>query len=138
MPRPTKRACMDQTPDTRSGYYYVSVMRDDGAHRLLLGPYRDDHKSALRDVDVARAMAERIDPRAIWYAYGTCRTDDDRGPGILNGVSFRFGGGAAAEVTMCGACFAAYVADPGDDVPLTLREGVCTSDPCDAGIAHAA
>lgn len=76
---------MAQTPDTKPGNYYVSVRRDDGDFRCLLGPYRDDHKAALAMVDEARKVAEELDPKAFWYSYGTLRTEYSYSkPGILN------------------------------------------------------
>lgn len=74
----------DQIPDTRPGFYYVSVVRDDGAHRLLRGPFVNDHPAALAAVDGARHIACKLDRRGHWYAYGTCRTETDAGPGILD------------------------------------------------------
>lgn len=74
-----------QKPDTKPGNYYVSAVRDDGRHSMLVGPFRDDHAKALSLVDAATAAANKVDPRAPWYSYGTCRTeyDYDR-PGVLN------------------------------------------------------
>jgi hypothetical protein len=77
---------MQQTDtDTKPGNYYVSVRRDDGDFRCLVGPFRDDHPAAIALVDKARAVAEQLDPKAVWYAFGTLRTayDYDK-PGILN------------------------------------------------------
>jgi hypothetical protein len=76
---------MTQQPDTQPGNYYVSVRRDDGDFRCLVGPFRDDHAAALALVDKARTVAETVDPKAAWYSYGTLRTayDYDK-PGVLN------------------------------------------------------
>jgi hypothetical protein len=76
---------MTQQPDTEPGNYYVSVRRDDGDMRALVGPYRDNHAGALAMVKRASYEAEKVDPKAVWYAFGTIRTDYtyDR-PGILN------------------------------------------------------
>lgn len=74
-----------QTPDTRPGFYYVTVRRDDGQTRLLRGPFRD-HKAALEAVFESRRAAEKLDPCAHWYAFGTGRTETDEGPGILDRV----------------------------------------------------
>jgi hypothetical protein len=72
--------------DTKPGFYYVSVI--DGARRgLLLGPWVDDHAGARAAVDAARIEAERLDPWASFWAFGTCRSDDDLGPGLLGGDS---------------------------------------------------
>lgn len=74
---------MIETPDPRPGYYYVSVMRDDGDWRPLRGPYKDDHAAALAAVDAVRDEAQRLDPRGCFYSYGTIRSESDLGPGIL-------------------------------------------------------
>lgn len=72
------------TPDTRPGFYYVSVI--DGPRRAIVrGPWVDDHRGALRAVEAVRREAERFDDRAIWYAFGTCRSDTHLGPGALGG-----------------------------------------------------
>lgn len=74
-------------PDTKPGAYYVSVMR--GAdYRLLAGPWIDNHAAALAAVDAVRDVAQDLDPRAAWYAFGTCRLPVEAGEmppaGILN------------------------------------------------------
>lgn len=71
-----------QLPDTKPGNYYVSVI-DGPRSALLLGPFENDHAAALAMVDKVRAKAEEVDPRASWYAFGTCRMDASR-PGRLN------------------------------------------------------
>ena len=60
-------------PDLRPGAYYVSAV-DGGRYALLAGPY-PSHAAALAQVDAARTIAHELDPRAIWYGYGTCRMD---------------------------------------------------------------
>lgn len=81
---------MTQSPDTKPGYYYVSAI--DGARSALVrGPFRDDHAGALASVDSARERMIAIDPRAHWYAFGTCRSDADLGPGYLDATE---GGGS--------------------------------------------
>lgn len=72
-----------QRPDTRPGYYYVSVMDGDRAARLR-GPYVCDHAGALARVEEARETLGRLDPRAAFLAFGTIRTDADLGPGYLD------------------------------------------------------
>jgi hypothetical protein len=76
---------MTGQPDTAPGNYYVTVRRDDGDFRCLVGPFRDDHAKALSLVPKARRVAQEVDPKAVWYSYGTIRTvyDYDK-PGILN------------------------------------------------------
>jgi len=67
--------------DRRPGYYYVSC-QDGGRRALVAGPY-PDHDTALAEVDLVKAEAERVDPRAIWYAWGTARSLVNLGPGAL-------------------------------------------------------
>lgn len=72
-----------QAPDPRPGFYYVSVM--DGPRRALVrGPWTN-HADALAAVETVRAEAEKADPRAVWYAFGTARCETDVGPGVLGG-----------------------------------------------------
>ena len=77
-----------QLPDTKPGAYFVTCVDDAGRVARLAGPYVNDHASALDAVDAAKAAAEKCDPRAVWYAYGTCRVDLDspsaRKSGVLN------------------------------------------------------
>jgi len=63
--------------DDRPGRYYVSARNDAGAAVPLLGPY-DSHLEALEKVDLGRELASKVDPRAPWYSYGTCRLHDDQ------------------------------------------------------------
>jgi hypothetical protein len=74
-------------PDSKPGAYYVSVVKGSD-YRLLLGPFVNDHAKALGMVDAVRRKAEELDPRACWYAFGSCRLDidADKAPpsGILN------------------------------------------------------
>lgn len=73
-----------QEPDPRPGFYYVSVI--DGARRAILrGPWVDNHRGALDAVDSVRREADRVDPRAVWYAFGTLRSVRHLGPGALGG-----------------------------------------------------
>jgi hypothetical protein len=70
--------------------YYVSVI-DGTRHALLVGPFRA-HQDALELVTVARQEAEKVDARAVWYAFGTCKTPHGHRSGILNQqVSKRLG-----------------------------------------------
>jgi hypothetical protein len=61
----------EQMPDTRPGDYFVSAV-DGGRHWLLSGPYAS-HAAALADVDAAKKLAIDNDPRAHFFAFGTCR-----------------------------------------------------------------
>ena len=74
---------VNESPDTRPGPYYVSVV--DGARvSLLLGPY-ELHADALDNVERARKHACKVSERAWFYAFGTVRSDGERRPGIFNG-----------------------------------------------------
>lgn len=65
---------MTQIADTQPGEYYVSVV--DGPRKaLLLGPFTNNHQAALDMVEKVRAKAEELDPRAVFYAFGTCRLE---------------------------------------------------------------
>lgn len=80
----------DAVIDPRPGHYYVSVRRCNnnagiGAeHRLLCGPFVNDHGAALAAVAEARRLACELDRRGEWYAYGTARSETNLGPGILD------------------------------------------------------
>lgn len=77
---------MEQKPDTKTGNYYVTVIRG-GRIAKLLGPFRDDHAAALMMVDAARREAERRDPRMAFDAFGTTRYPAEiDAPGALNAV----------------------------------------------------
>ena len=72
-----------QVPDTAPGPYYVSVVREKGDYIFASGPY-PTHPEALALVDKARRVAEKHDPRAVWYAFGICRVKEDcTTPGVL-------------------------------------------------------
>ncbi len=75
---------MTQEPDDAQGNYYVSII--DGTRRgLLAGPFPNDHAGALAAVDRVRGVACRLDPKAWFYAYGTCRLPlGTSPPGRLN------------------------------------------------------
>jgi hypothetical protein len=71
--------------------YYVTCRRDHlvTAVALLLGPFHS-HAVALGLVDTARRAAERVDPRAVWYAYGTTALRGPASkPGKLNDLVLR-------------------------------------------------
>jgi hypothetical protein len=60
-----------QQPDTQAGHYYVTMIRGD-KHAFLLGPF-DEHATALARVDEVRSLANRLDPRSHFDAFGTGR-----------------------------------------------------------------
>jgi hypothetical protein len=102
---------MSQEPDTKPGYYYVTVRRRDGEFRPLRGPFVNDHASALAAVDDARMKACNLDPRAHWYAFGTARSEMDLGPGIFDKpVHYQTGRG-----TLCSLDNDASVRTPSPD-----------------------
>jgi hypothetical protein len=70
-------------PDTRPGWYYVTI-RDGPRHGLLAGPFEDDHPAALALVDQIRAVAQTVNTRAGFAAFGTAWSEIDQGPGILH------------------------------------------------------
>lgn len=75
-----------QAPDPRPGHYYASIMKPGTTQYVLaLGPFAQ-HQSALDQVDAVNRKACELDPRAHWYAYGTCRLPiEDAAPaGKLN------------------------------------------------------
>lgn len=79
-----------QEPDTKPGHYYVSV-RDGDRTALLLGPFAH-HEAALDAVDEVREAGYRVDPKAAFYAFGTCRLpDDDRQPIRYGKFNAQFG-----------------------------------------------
>ena len=69
--------------DESDSNFYVSVV--DGPRKgLLAGPY-SAHQEALDMVSRVREMAYKVDVRAVFYAFGTCKTPPgyDK-PGVLN------------------------------------------------------
>jgi hypothetical protein len=77
-----------QQPDLRPGFYYVTVRRDmtQLEYRPLRGPFVNDHAAALAAVDESRGRAIDYDTRGCWYAYGTCRSEVDIGPGLFDKI----------------------------------------------------
>lgn len=57
--------------------YFVSCVETDGRRRksLLAGPY-GTHAAALAQVRKVTRMANDVDPRAVWYAFGTAGSDE--------------------------------------------------------------
>lgn len=67
--------------------YYVTV-RDGERVGWLAGPFKR-HGDALRMVAPAKKLAQELNSRGIWYAYGTTHVKTAPlttkiGPGILN------------------------------------------------------
>jgi hypothetical protein len=80
----------DPRADNKPGFYYVTVRRCNnnagiGAqYRRLRGPFVNDHAAALAAVPAARIRACECDPRGVFYAYGTARSEVDLGPGLFD------------------------------------------------------
>lgn len=77
--------CATPTCPGDGGRYYVTVV-DAGRVGYLLGPY-DTHVEALANVERARGLAEGVDPRAWFYAFGTARTSDAFTPATRFGLT---------------------------------------------------
>ena len=78
---------VEQRPDTRPGNYYVTAFDGPNRYSLLSGPYPNDHAAALADVDAVRALAQALDPKAVFYSFGTARMDDAyTATGFLNRI----------------------------------------------------
>ncbi len=71
----------DVVEDQRPGFYYVTAL-DGGRSARIAGPYKS-HGAALDKVGPVKTLAEDVDPRAIWWAWGTMRSETDLGPGAL-------------------------------------------------------
>jgi hypothetical protein len=61
--------------------YYVTVI-DGSKYRPLAGPY-DAHSDALEALPVAKGIAQAIDPKARFYAFGTSKIENYSEKGIL-------------------------------------------------------
>lgn len=68
--------------DESRKFYYVSV-HNGKEYRLLAGPF-GSHREALERVREVEREAKQLDPRAPFYAYGTCGSDEYQGEGELN------------------------------------------------------
>lgn len=69
--------------DTRPGWYYVTI-RDGPRHGLLAGPFENDHPAALAMVEQVREIAQAVNNRAVFAAFGTAWSPVDQGPGRLH------------------------------------------------------
>lgn len=62
--------------------FYVTMKRETQRHGTktawLLGPYAT-HEEALELVHTARGLAEEVDPRCVWDAFGTSSITMDVG-----------------------------------------------------------
>lgn len=50
-------------------YFYCTVKREDGEARILSGPFKS-YEGAFEDLDRARNLAIKLDPKASFYYYG--------------------------------------------------------------------
>lgn len=73
---------LDLVLDDRPGFYYVSVI-DGGRAARLRGPF-GTHGEAADAVGAAKEELIARDPRAHFFAYGTCRAEEDLGSGYLD------------------------------------------------------
>jgi hypothetical protein len=78
-----QEAANRSSPDDRPGWYYVTI-RDGPRHGLLAGPFKDDHPAALAMVDQVRKIAQAVNSRAVFAAFGTSWSPVDQGPGRLH------------------------------------------------------
>ena len=67
-----------QEPETATGDYFVSA-RDEVRFALVSGPYVNDHAAALGDLSECKRLVEEVDPKAVFYAFGTCRLSLESG-----------------------------------------------------------
>lgn len=65
--------------DPRPGFYYVTAV-DGPRVCLMAGPY-PTHREALALVDGVRGIATDRDGRGHFYAWGTMRSETNKGPG---------------------------------------------------------
>lgn len=61
--------------------FYTTVVREGAARKVgyLLGPF-DDESTARAAIPAARRLAEQVDPRTVFDAFGTCRLELSAGP----------------------------------------------------------
>ena len=68
----------------RDGECYYADCVDAGKVALLAGPFRT-HQEALDILDRATDLAmDYGDPKAVFYAYGTCKMPNGKRLGLLN------------------------------------------------------
>ena len=86
------RECLaaDDAVDTQPGAYYVSALdHERSMFQILSGPY-ETHYEALDKVPAAKRIAQELDPRGVWYSYGTCRIEPDKPhpPGVFQRMGY--------------------------------------------------
>ena len=62
--------------------YYVSVV-DGERVCIAAGPFQT-HEEALARVDEVKVLADKADPKAHWYAFGTCKAPNGWREGKFN------------------------------------------------------
>jgi hypothetical protein len=64
--------------DQRPGDYFVTCRREDGKQVLVSGPYASHRIARMMQSKTSRIAGE-LDPKAIWYAWGTGRMESNSG-----------------------------------------------------------
>jgi len=66
---------------TAAGFYATLVREQSGGRKVgyLLGPFGDE-PTARAAIPAARRLAEQVDPRTAFDAFGTCRIELSAGP----------------------------------------------------------
>lgn len=61
--------------------FYTTLVREGVGRKVgyLLGPF-DDEPTARAAIPAARRLAEQVDPRTAFDAFGTCRLELSAGP----------------------------------------------------------
>ena len=72
--------------------FYVSVL-DNGRSGMLLGPYATK-ADAESDVRTGKRLAEQVNSRAFWYAYGVTRVVMQPGAALPKGKLNEYATGA--------------------------------------------
>jgi len=62
--------------------YYVSII-DGDKHNLVAGPFKT-HKQALDMVRPARIQGNKLDPKSVFYGWGTAKRENGYWEGNLN------------------------------------------------------
>ena len=84
----TRNIPWPSNPDHRRGNwtddpcFYVDCVEGEKV-AMLAGPYAT-HAEALAALPAVKIVAQQVDARAHWYAFGTCRTPNGWREGVLN------------------------------------------------------
>lgn len=107
----------EQAPYPRPGFYYVSAIDGPRSARVR-GPFTT-HAEALALVATSRDALVAMDPRAHFYAFGTCRSESNLGPGYLDTIARRWQcltctrEGSGAPPSHCPGCTSEHDANHG-------------------------